>query len=92
MKKGKCKLMEPVMRVDVLTPEDHMGDVIGDLNSRRGMVRTCFPRIDSSLCTRIGTDRGNPQGTIMYCIDAVREGLLACGRANRSVLGVWCGM
>lgn len=40
MKKGKCKLMEPVMRVDVLTPEDHMGDVIGDLNSRRGMVRT----------------------------------------------------
>ena len=39
MKKGKCKLMEPVMKVDVLTPEDHMGDVIGDLNSRRGMVR-----------------------------------------------------
>ena len=38
MKKGKCKLMEPVMAVDVLTPEDHMGDVIGDLNSRRGMV------------------------------------------------------
>lgn len=27
------------MKVDVLTPEDHMGDVIGDLNSRRGMVR-----------------------------------------------------
>lgn len=38
MKKGKCKLMEPIMKVDVLTPEDHMGDVIGDLNSRRGMV------------------------------------------------------
>lgn len=38
MKKGKCKLMEPVMSVEVLTPEDHMGDVIGDLNSRRGMV------------------------------------------------------
>jgi Elongation factor G, domain IV/Elongation factor G C-terminus len=39
MKKGKCRLMEPIMKVDVLTPEDHMGDVIGDLNSRRGMVR-----------------------------------------------------
>jgi hypothetical protein len=38
MKKGKCKLMEPIMKVDVLTPEDNMGDVIGDLNSRRGMV------------------------------------------------------
>eukprot|EP00877_Chromochloris_zofingiensis_P006859 jgi/Chrzof1/2426/Cz11g15050.t1 len=37
---GKCgaRLMEPVMKVEVLTPEDHMGDVIGDLNSRRGMV------------------------------------------------------
>ena len=38
MKRGGCKLMEPIMRVEVLTPEDHMGDVIGDLNSRRGMV------------------------------------------------------
>ena len=37
---GKCgaKLLEPVMKVEVITPEDHMGDVIGDLNSRRGMV------------------------------------------------------
>ena len=36
----KCgpKLLEPIMKVDVITPEDHMGDVIGDLNSRRGQV------------------------------------------------------
>jgi len=36
----KCgpKLLEPVMRVEVVTPEDYMGDVIGDLNSRRGQV------------------------------------------------------
>merc|ERR1719199_2421284 len=38
MTKGSPKLMEPMMKVDVITPEDHMGDVIGDLNSRRGMV------------------------------------------------------
>lgn len=36
--KAKPKLMEPVMKVEVTTPEEHMGDVIGDLNSRRGMV------------------------------------------------------
>jgi elongation factor G len=30
--------MEPIMKVEVVTPEDYMGDVIGDLNSRRGMV------------------------------------------------------
>ena len=32
------KLLEPIMRVEVVTPEDYMGDVIGDLNSRRGQV------------------------------------------------------
>lgn len=36
----KCtpKILEPIMRVEVVTPEDYMGDVIGDLNSRRGQV------------------------------------------------------
>lgn len=31
--------MEPVMKVDVFTPDDHVGDVIGDLNRRRGMIQ-----------------------------------------------------
>lgn len=37
---AKCapKLLEPIMKVEVVTPEDYMGDVIGDLNSRRGQV------------------------------------------------------
>ncbi|MGE0714976.1 MAG: elongation factor G [Alphaproteobacteria bacterium] len=38
MPKAGPKLLEPVMRVEVVTPEDYMGDVIGDLNSRRGQV------------------------------------------------------
>ncbi len=33
------KLLEPIMRVEVVTPEDYMGDVIGDLNSRRGQIQ-----------------------------------------------------
>eukprot|EP00195_Chlamydomonas_chlamydogama_P011914 CAMPEP_0202890934 /NCGR_PEP_ID=MMETSP1392-20130828/1169_1 /ASSEMBLY_ACC=CAM_ASM_000868 /TAXON_ID=225041 /ORGANISM="Chlamydomonas chlamydogama, Strain SAG 11-48b" /LENGTH=777 /DNA_ID=CAMNT_0049574589 /DNA_START=45 /DNA_END=2378 /DNA_ORIENTATION=- len=39
---GKCgaRLLEPIMKVEVLTPEDHMGDVIGDLNSRRGIINS----------------------------------------------------
>jgi len=36
--KASLKLLEPIMRVEVITPEDYMGDVIGDLNSRRGQV------------------------------------------------------
>ncbi|MEO0756381.1 MAG: elongation factor G [Cyanobacteria bacterium J06648_16] len=37
--KAKPQLLEPIMAVDVFTPDDHMGDVIGDLNRRRGMIR-----------------------------------------------------
>jgi len=32
------QLLEPIMKLEVITPEDHMGDVIGDLNRRRGMI------------------------------------------------------
>ncbi|PRW60325.1 elongation factor G- chloroplastic [Chlorella sorokiniana] len=39
MKKAGVQLLEPIMKVEVVTPEDHMGDVIGDLNSRRGIVQ-----------------------------------------------------
>jgi elongation factor G len=36
-------LKEPIMRVEVTTPEDYMGDVIGDLNRRRGQIETTEP-------------------------------------------------
>jgi len=38
MPKAGPQLMEPIMKVDVFTPDDHVGDVIGDLNRRRGMI------------------------------------------------------
>ncbi|MFK8030094.1 MAG: elongation factor G [Gammaproteobacteria bacterium] len=37
--KAKPQLLEPIMKVDVFTPDDHVGDVIGDLNRRRGMIK-----------------------------------------------------
>ncbi|GGW76053.1 elongation factor G [Alteromonas halophila] len=39
MPKAGPQLLEPVMKVDVFSPEDHVGDVIGDLNRRRGMIK-----------------------------------------------------
>jgi elongation factor G len=39
MPKAAPQLIEPIMTVDVFTPEDHVGDVIGDLNRRRGMIK-----------------------------------------------------
>ncbi|HIF52124.1 MAG TPA: elongation factor G [Thiotrichaceae bacterium] len=38
--KAGPQLMEPIMKVDVFTPDDHVGDVIGDLNRRRGMIKS----------------------------------------------------
>jgi len=43
MKRGKPKLLEPVMAVEVITPEDYLGDVMGNLNSRRGRVESLEP-------------------------------------------------
>jgi elongation factor G len=39
VQKGSPAILEPVMRVEVTTPEDYMGDIIGDLNSRRGQIQ-----------------------------------------------------
>jgi elongation factor G len=39
MPKAGAQLLEPIMKVDVFTPEDNVGDVIGDLNRRRGMIK-----------------------------------------------------
>ncbi|MCW9089315.1 MAG: elongation factor G [Gammaproteobacteria bacterium] len=41
--KSGPQLLEPIMKVDVFTPEDHVGDVIGDLNRRRGMIKSQEP-------------------------------------------------
>lgn len=40
IRKAGPKLLEPIMKVEVVTPEEHLGDVIGDLNSRRGQIDT----------------------------------------------------
>jgi elongation factor G len=44
MKRAKPKLLEPMMAVEVVTPEDYLGDVMGNLNSRRGRVENLEPR------------------------------------------------
>ncbi|MEQ9279423.1 MAG: elongation factor G [Balneola sp.] len=48
-KKAKPQLLEPVMKVEVTTPEEYMGDVIGDLNSRRGIIQSMDNRNDGSV-------------------------------------------
>ncbi len=51
MAKAGPKLLEPVMRVEVVTPEEYMGDVIGDLNSRRGQITHMDTRGNARVVT-----------------------------------------
>jgi len=51
--KAAPQLMEPIMSVDVFTPDDHVGDVIGDLNRRRGMIKSQEP---AATAVRIKAD------------------------------------
>ncbi len=49
MPKAKPVLLEPIMKVEVLTPEQNMGDVVGDLNKRRGMIEGMDTRAGSQV-------------------------------------------
>ncbi|MEL6822647.1 MAG: elongation factor G, partial [Calditrichota bacterium] len=49
MREGKSVLLEPVMSMEVVVPEEYVGDVIGDLNSRRGKVSGILPRKDAQV-------------------------------------------
>lgn len=48
-RRAKPVLMEPIMRVEVVTPEEYMGDVIGDINSRRGRIESMGQRQDAQV-------------------------------------------
>ena len=71
-----AKLLEPIMQVEVVTPDDHMGYVIGDLISRRGQVRGTETRGDASVITAmvplanmfgyVNTLRSMTQGRAQY--------------------------
>ncbi|MDP9212254.1 MAG: elongation factor G, partial [bacterium] len=79
VRKAKPYLLEPVMKVEVTTPEDFMGDVIGDLNSRRGRVEGMEERGEAKvvkafvpLATMFGyaTDlRSMTQGRAAYSME-----------------------
>jgi elongation factor G len=49
LEKGKPVILEPIMKIEIFTPEQFMGDVIGDLNSRRGHVESTEQRAGSHV-------------------------------------------
>ena len=53
MKQASPKLLEPLMKVEVVTPEEYMGDIIGDLNSRRGQIEKMEDRGNAKLVSSV---------------------------------------
>ncbi len=51
MVKADPKILEPIMAVEVVTPDEYMGDIIGDLNSRRGQMQSMEPRGNAQVIT-----------------------------------------
>ena len=76
--KATLKLLEPIMRVEVVTPEDYMGDVIGDLNSRRGQINTQEQRGNATVVTAMV-----PLANMFGYINALRS--MSQGRAQYSM-------
>ena len=76
--KGAVKLLEPIMKVEVVTPEDFLGGVIGDLNSRRGQVQGTDARGNAQVVTAMV-----PLANMFGYINALRS--MSQGRAQYSM-------
>jgi len=76
--KANPVLLEPMMKVEVVTPEEYMGDVIGDLNSRRGQVQEMSTRGNANV-----VDAMVPLANMFGYVNNLRS--LSQGRANYSM-------
>ena len=82
MQKCGAKILEPIMTVEVVTPEDYMGDIIGDLNSRRGQVVGMDQRANARVISAevplaemfgyVNTLRSMSQGRAQYTMQFAR--------------------
>ena len=73
--KAGPQLLEPIMRVEVVTPDEYMGDIIGDLNSRRGQVTGMEPRGNGQVVNAMV-----PLATMFGYVNTLRS--LSQGRAQ----------
>jgi elongation factor G len=78
LRKAKARLMEPLMQVDITTPEEYMGDVLGDINARRGLVGELGERGNiKSISAQV------PLANMFQYVSTLRS--MSKGRANYSM-------
>lgn len=73
--KAGAKLLEPIMKVEVITPDEYMGDIIGDLNSRRGQITGMEPRGNAQVIGSVV-----PLATMFGYVNTLRS--MSQGRAQ----------
>jgi elongation factor G len=78
LRKAKARLMEPLMKVDITTPEEYMGDVLGDINARRGQVGDLGERGNSKTISALV-----PLANMFQYVSTLRS--MSKGRANYSM-------
>lgn len=78
LRKAKARLLEPLMQVDVSTPEEYMGDVLGDINSRRGQVGELGERGNVKTISALV-----PLANMFQYVSTLRS--MSKGRANYSM-------
>jgi len=78
LRKAKPRLMEPLMKVDITTPEEYMGDVLGDINSRRGQVGELGERGNTKTISALV-----PLANMFQYVSTLRS--MSKGRANYSM-------
>ena len=78
LRKAKARLMEPLMQVDITTPEEYMGDILGDINSRRGMVGDLGERGNVKTISALV-----PLANMFQYVSTLRS--MSKGRANYSM-------
>ncbi len=95
MAKCGAKILEPIMSVEVVTPEDYMGDIIGDLNSRRGQVVGMDQRANARVIAAevplaemfgyVNTLRSMSQGRAQYTMQFVRYDVVPSHVADKVI-------
>ena len=78
MAQGKPALLEPIMKVEVVTPDEYMGDIIGDLNSRRGHIQSMDDRGNARVINAVV-----PLANMFGYINTLRS--MSQGRAQYSM-------
>ncbi|KAL7506459.1 hypothetical protein ACHAXN_003739 [Cyclotella atomus] len=78
LRKAKARLMEPLMKVDISTPEEYMGDILGDINSRRGQVGDLGERGNTKTISAMV-----PLANMFQYVSTLRS--MSKGRANYSM-------